>query len=127
MIKIQNSFLISLRLYSWDRIKVPISRHRGKLISTCCGALRQPQYMLQIGFPGSRDPRGCPCQSRQPRGLRHARGLRQPGGSQQPHSFLHFTLYVPKDKFSHSREINCHPKTLNIVILLLLYSFLSNI
>ena len=48
-----------------DRIKVPILRHRGKLISTCCGTLRQPRYRLQIGFPGSRDSRGCPCQTTQ--------------------------------------------------------------
>ena len=33
----------------WDRRKVPISRHCGKLISICCGALRQPRYRLQIG------------------------------------------------------------------------------
>ena len=59
--------------WKWDRLKVPILRHRGKLISTCCGTLRQPRYRLQIGFPSSRDPWGYLCQSRQPRGSRQPR------------------------------------------------------
>ena len=40
-----------------DRIIAGVSRRRGNLISTCCGALRQPQYRLEIVFPGSRETR----------------------------------------------------------------------
>ena len=40
--------LISL----WDCIIACESRRRGNLNFTCCGALRQPLYMLEKVFPG---------------------------------------------------------------------------
>ena len=42
---------------SRDRIIACVSQRRGNLISTCCGALRQPRYRLKIVFPGSRETR----------------------------------------------------------------------
>ena len=44
-------------IFNRDRIIACVSRHRGNLIFTCCGALRQSRYRLQIGIPGSSDPR----------------------------------------------------------------------
>ena len=40
-----------------DRIIVGKSRRRGNLNFTCCGAMRQPRYRLQIVFLGSRKTR----------------------------------------------------------------------
>ena len=44
-------------MFLGDRIIMCVSRHRGNLIYTCCGALRQPRYRLGIVFPGSRETR----------------------------------------------------------------------
>ena len=55
--KINFILLYSITDSKRDRIIACVSRHRGNLIFTCCGALRQSRYRLQIGIPGSHDPR----------------------------------------------------------------------
>ena len=47
--------LLPCRQTFWDRIIAGKSGRRGNLNFTCCGAMRQPQYRLQIVFLSSRE------------------------------------------------------------------------